>query len=165
MLKKTISFILAGIFLIQTAYTSQHVKQPIINTQNTMFLPSHTGKIIDTYKGDSAKPHLSIIYDVHCNYSVQSSIKNLIGFLKNNYNKKLEVIQIEGSAGFINTGILKNIPNNQVKECLTNTLMMNGYISGAEAYDIFNPRKIKIYGVEDSKVHSINIMQLKKGLP
>lgn len=134
------------------------------NSFDPVFFSGTNWDVSTFYEGDERKPFIFIIQDVHCNEEVQYKIFEIIKFLKKRYNNNFKIIGIEGNCGDIDTSILKDMQDLNLKLQMSKDLMKKGMMTGAEYFDILNPNQIVLYGVEDVEIYNKNLAQIKEGL-
>jgi hypothetical protein len=162
-MKRIISLLILNFFvfnMVSGAYAGEVNNDTQINPKEQLFVPQSIGYIADQYLGNPDKPHIIVIQDLHCHFSTQVSIYKLLRYIKKYYKDQFSYIGVEGSSGFIDTSIISDIPNAMIKKEITINLMKKGLINGVEAYDVLNPKKIKIFGLEDKTLHEKNLKQL-----
>ncbi len=107
------------------------------------------------YKKDT--PLVVVIHDLHNNSKVQQNIEKIIKFISN--NSKINKIIIEGAPNKqISTKLFSSIENKQFIDNITNDLLYDGKISGAESFIIKNDLH-NLYGLENWDVYNKNIEQ------
>ena len=103
--------------------------------------------------GDEVIVH---IQDAHASLSAQYSIAKLLDSLVTNYD--LQFIALEGSAGYIDTSLLKTFPDKKIREDTASFLMREGRMSAGEFFTITSDREdIQLYGIEDDEIYRENI--------
>ncbi|WP_372520683.1 hypothetical protein [Candidatus Ruminimicrobiellum ovillum] len=107
------------------------------------------------YKKDT--PLVVVIHDLHNNSKVQQNIEQIINFISN--NSKINKIIIEGAPNKqISTKLFSSIENKQFINNITNGLLNDGKISGAESFVIKNDLH-NLYGLENWDIYNKNIEQ------
>ncbi|MFC1546293.1 hypothetical protein ACFL4O_01055 [bacterium] len=109
-------------------------------------------KTIETYKGRN-NFKIYLIQNLHCHAETQVKIKEIIKSLKEKHKEDLKAVGVEGSFDRIDTSILSRIRNDEVKEKVVKYFLERGCLNGAELYDIENPGKIELYGIEDKELY------------
>ena len=110
------------------------------------------GKINDSFLINSQKPQVVFIQDLHTSSSVQKNISKIIEEVSNKYS--VDKILVEGMPyQKIDTSFLQNLKQFNI----TDNLLENGLISGAEYYLLNNNKDIEIYGLEDWQQYFNNI--------
>jgi len=92
------------------------------------------------------------IQDAHDSLSAQYSIVDILGTLAKEYD--LSLVALEGSAGYIDTSLLKVFPVSDVREAVADSLMKDGELSAGEFFGIVNEKDIALYGIEDNKLYT-----------
>lgn len=107
------------------------------------------------YKKDT--PLVVVVYDLHNNSKVQQNIEKIINFISR--NSEINKIIIEGAPNKqISTKLFSSIENKQFIDNITNDLLYDGKISGAESFIIKNDLH-NLYGLENWDIYNKNIEQ------
>ncbi len=130
---------------------------PLNNVQDSI-ISSSFGKIIDVNNKNSDTLVINI-QDLHCDYSVQKNIYNIIDELCEKYN--IENIYAEGGIGTADFGILGDI-NPAYKKTILENLLKSGRLTGAEYYTVLNNKQGFLKGVENEKSYKKNIVRLSE---
>jgi ribosomal protein S8 len=126
-------------------------------------LSSNVGQVTDVYRGTDTRK-VYCIQDLHCDEGVQTNIYKILEELKKEHGKRLKFVGLEGTPrGEINTSLLKNIPDKEVKNKVIEYLYSEGYLSGAELYDVKN-NDIKVIGTEDYVLYKRNFLDFYETL-
>ena len=136
--------------------------------KNTLFFnqdnfSGSTWQIDDFYRGDSKKPFICLIQDVHCHEQVQYIIFEILEEMKKNFSSSFKTVGVEGNSGEIDTSILKDMSDSALKEDLSKNLIKRGLMTGAEYFDVFYPGSVRLFGVEDVALYNENLEQIQKG--
>lgn len=92
------------------------------------------------------------IQDLHCHYEVQKNITKIIQTLVENYQLKL--IAVEGASGVIDPGIIKQFPLSSVKMAVSNYLVKQGKLTGADYFAVTTDKKdIVLEGIETQDLY------------
>ncbi|MCK4851515.1 MAG: hypothetical protein KAS86_00220, partial [Candidatus Omnitrophica bacterium] len=103
--------------------------------------------------GDEIVVH---IQDAHASLSAQYSIAGLLDSLVSKYD--LSFVALEGSAGYIDTSILKAFPDKDIRRDTASFLMREGRMSAGEFFEITcDAEDISLYGIEDEKLYRENL--------
>ncbi|KJJ85248.1 Glycine rich [Candidatus Omnitrophus magneticus] len=98
------------------------------------------------------------LQDAHASLSGQYSLAQALDNLVTNYN--LNLIAIEGASGYIDTSILKTIPNKDVRKETADYLMREGKMGGAEFFSITSGKEnVALYGIENEKLYWQNVTE------
>ncbi|MFH1553010.1 MAG: hypothetical protein ABID83_05175 [Candidatus Omnitrophota bacterium] len=154
---KIISMIVTGVFLHQQILwaagdMAQDTTQ--INTYRDIRISDNLARINETHQSGTKETIINI-QDCHSSLSAQYSIVDILKDLMQNYN--LDVIAIEGAAGYIDTSILKSFPDKEIKEKTAAYLMKEGKISAGEFFSATTSEDIALYGVEDNSLYQENL--------
>jgi len=95
------------------------------------------------------------IQDAHDSIPAQYSIVNILDNLNKNY--ELQLISVEGSAGYLDTSILKSFPDKDVREKVAKYLLFQGKLAAAEYYSITTDEPVLLYGIEDKALYKQNV--------
>jgi len=98
------------------------------------------------------------IQDLHCHYQTQQNISNIIKEIDDTYG--IKAICVEGGYGQIDTSWLNDIKDENLKQTLTDKLLEEGELTGAEYYVIKNNKKDILKGLDEEKTHKENIKRL-----
>jgi len=152
---KTISLIVAGVFLCQQvvwaaggADTASVTTGKNINVSNAL---AH----VDTSREGNGGDFIVNIQDCHSSLSTQYSIVNVLKELLKEYD--LNVIAIEGGTGFTDTSVLRSLPEADVRENTAAYLMREGKISAGEFFSVTAEEDVAVYGVEDNDLYAENL--------
>ncbi|MDD5021615.1 MAG: hypothetical protein PHR82_05700, partial [Endomicrobiaceae bacterium] len=168
-LKKVCSVVTALIFLFTVFNINLYasVKTGQDSTDNFLIeninkeqnvIPDQYGKI--TALSDNGSSTVVInIQDLHCDYSVQKNISNIIKEFAAQY--PVQKIYVEGGVGKINTNWSKLIDDSYKDKVLDNLLKV-GRLTGAEFYAITNNNKVPLFGIEDEKVYQENLNRYER---
>jgi anaerobic magnesium-protoporphyrin IX monomethyl ester cyclase len=100
------------------------------------------------------------IQDAHASLSAQESIVSILDSLVTNYD--LSVVAIEGSAGYIDTSLLKTFPDQKARDNMAKGLMAKGLMSAAEFFSITSGKNIALYGIEDRAIYKRNVEEFRR---
>ncbi|MBQ3834368.1 MAG: hypothetical protein II816_02485, partial [Elusimicrobia bacterium] len=125
------------------------------NIQETIVSDKY-GKVI-SYNNSGSDTVVINIQDLHCDYSVQKNIYNIIDELCEKYN--ISNVYVEGGIGTPDFGVFSHL-NPSYKKTVLENLLKSGTLTGAEYYAILNDKKDFLKGVEDEKSYNQNIARL-----
>jgi cytidylate kinase len=144
------------------------------NNLNNLKIPENIGKIKETWSSQEeeterlseqrqSKKNKTIIHiqDSHANYEAQSNIARVLESLQEQYSGNL-LVAIEGAEGQIDPSIIKSYPHKQAKEIVSDLLMKEGLITGAEFYSVFANKPVVLYGVEQEEIYNKNLEAFKQ---
>ncbi|MFC1566916.1 hypothetical protein ACFL4A_03640 [bacterium] len=166
-MKKFIGLCISIIILIESICTGSVPivsVQPIANISQDLTIAQGIGKVVENYAGDTNKPKIFVILDLHCHTEAQENIEKIICMIKRKEKNKKILVGIEGDTGYIDTSLVANISDKKLKETIFKELFDKGLITGAEAYDIKHRNQAILYGIEDVAVYEQNVRELYKGL-
>ncbi len=166
--------IIVSVFLITTSISdfayaisaTPTMQQSLANTDvlknfnfNTNIISYDLGKITSAINCNSDTVVVNI-QDFHCNPSVQKNISDIIASLVKKYN--IKSVYVEGGYGNINTKWLSEIKDENIRKQLTEILLENGSLTGAEYFSATNPSaQVNIYGIEKENVYKENFERLQ----
>jgi len=147
------------------AVSSPAVPHPLINLAS-FSIPSNLGMIVDAYRSGNDKRYVLVLQDLHIHPPVQKKIRDLLDFLlKQPQLQNTNLIGVEGAAGQIPTMAEASCPNPSLKRKVSDFLIDQGELTGAEAYAIEKGRGDLLWGVENDKSYqadrSLYVMTLK----
>lgn len=125
--------------------------------------PSEFGQVVDASASTSSqKPAVIHIQDLHANYGVQSNIAKLL----EHYDRQLGAgnykVAVEGAQGPVVVTELGKISDRSFKEKVSDRLMQEAELTGAEYFAIVHGRTDLLWGVEDERYHRANITLFKE---
>ncbi len=95
------------------------------------------------------------IQDCHSSLSAQYSIVEILKNLMSEYD--VRVVAVEGASGYIDTSLLKTLPDEKLREETADYLMKEGKISAGEFFTATQDEDIALYGVEDNSLYQENL--------
>ena len=125
---------------------------------NGLSIPYSAGTAQEAYANGGEKVVINI-QDAHSSLSAQESIVSLLDHLVANYD--LSMIAVEGSAGYVDTSILKTFPDKNARRKAAEHLMKQGRMSAGEFFTIVTDAPIALYGVENDKLYKENVEAFK----
>ena len=154
---KIVSLLVAGVFLHQQIVWAQGNVTGLDKVNTPTSPPSVSNELaqVDRMHINGSKETVINIQDAHSSLSAQYSIVNILKELAANYD--LSVVAIEGGAGYIDTSILKSLPDEEIKEKTARFLMKEGKISAGEFFSATYEGTIGLYGVEDNDLYQENL--------
>lgn len=167
---KILAFSLAVIFLFQqmTWAGGENVSvlsvTPHVSTDTSDIQIGSSGKQFYISPGIAQVDNINIssngelvinIQDAHSSLSAQYSIASLLESLLENYD--LRVIAIEGGRGYIDTSILKSVPDDGVRRTTAEYLMEEGIISAGEFFSALTSEDVAVYGAEENELYVENL--------
>jgi len=133
---------------------------------NPISIPKDLAVTTETFKaplratnGEGQKTIINI-QDAHSSLSAQESITSILDTLVTKYD--LRLVAIEGTAGYIDTSVLRTMPDNKMKKDLARSLMAEGRMSAGEFFSITSDKKIALYGIEDKALYDQNAEEFRK---
>jgi hypothetical protein len=147
-------------------------------------IPEQFGKVKEVWEPDAeteivreqrlSKNNKTIIHiqDSHANYQAQMNVAKILECLSSrqssdishkvsDFNRQPKIfIAVEGAKGKVDTSILNNIENENVRYMLSDYLMKNGLMDGAEFYQTMQKKENRdnflIWGIEDKDIYLKN---------
>lgn len=126
-------------------------------------IPEKTGTM-EVTSSNSNSPQVILIKDAHCVYEAQKNISEILEVLIRDY--KMDLVCLEGAVD-----TLENLPkfqsyriNDKTKEKVTDGLMKQGYLSGAEALAIREGKGLPVtmWGVEEEELYLSNLYEFRQ---
>lgn len=99
------------------------------------------------------------IQDAHSSLGAQESIASILEKLVGEYD--LKMVAIEGSAGYIDTSLLRTFPDQTLRRDTADALVRAGRMSGAEFFAVTSSRPVALYGVEDEPLYRQNLEEFR----
>ncbi|MCL2390289.1 MAG: hypothetical protein FWC88_02560 [Endomicrobia bacterium] len=151
-----ISFVLLTSSLPEEVFSSQIINfAPSVHNNASMpLIPQDMGNIMyDFYFGGDNT--IINIQDLHADYATQKNIADIIDYLNDNY--EIGSVYFEGAYGAVNMDWLKEETDSALRKAISQRLLRDGKISGAEYFLINNTNSgIKFKGIEDKAVYLEN---------
>lgn len=116
-------------------------------------LPHKYGKLKAVKINNPDSPFVVHIKDYHCQYDLQKNIHNILYYTISSYSNDIPVC-IEGAAGNIDTALLASIPDDSVRNYVSDYLMKTGKLSGAEYYSITSNPLVPFAGAEEPDMYN-----------
>lgn len=127
---------------------AEKLKSP---AQREYALPDNIGTVMSADMRAGA-PTLILIQDLHCNYEVQTHIRQILGSLKARH-PELDLIAVEGATGIVPSRELAALPDSDAKRAVTAYFMREGKITGADAFVICDQPQVELFGAEDPDLY------------
>ncbi|MDR1196638.1 MAG: hypothetical protein LBL00_09230, partial [Endomicrobium sp.] len=158
---KTLSLCLSVILIFTASaqnFAAFPFKNPAVVQSNVNPLNDHAvfanyAKVTD-FANYGGKNLILNIQDFHLNPEVQKNINSIIDILVKKYG--IKNVFAEGGHGRVNTDWLSAIKDKNIIEEFLN----EGLITASEYYAAFNGKEDFILGLEDEKIHDINVKRL-----
>ena len=128
---------------------------------DTFSFPKNLGKIKDKYNAQSNKLIIHI-QDAHCNYAAQYKISDIISYFNEKYD--IKSINLEGGKGKYDLSIFTDIQDEKIRKKVTEYFVKEGIVSGSELFAANNPEKVKLWGIENTKLYLDNLNVYKEML-
>ncbi|MFH1593185.1 MAG: hypothetical protein ABID09_00635 [Candidatus Omnitrophota bacterium] len=169
---KCVSIILAVVFLHQQTGWAQNGRpvwaeaRPLEITQQDILTKSRIEIPYDIAKTQSVKMNggsevIVHIQDAHSSLSAQYSIAKLLDSLVTGYD--LSFIALEGSAGDIDTSVLRTFPDKKIRKDTASFLMREGRMSAGEFFAITcETEDVSLYGIENEELYLKNLESFRK---
>lgn len=127
-------------------------------TKNDLIIPFNLGKITNSVDYSTEKVIVHI-QDLHAHPQAQENIASILALLDKEYG--IGSVYLEGAPqGNLDTKWLAGIADKKVKDALTNIMMSDGELSGAEYYSVLSGRTDILKGVENVGVYADNFLRL-----
>ncbi len=150
----------------QTKLTDIAAHDLILDTMlpnvNDLQIPENMGKIQERYPGNHGKLIVHI-QDSHAHYQAQQNCARILEWLAaNSLNGGRKLLAVEGAAGPLTTKMFRNIPEEKIKQAVSDYFLKHAYINGAEYFTIFSQANVLLYGVEDEKLYRQNLAAFRQ---
>ncbi len=130
-------------------------------TPSEIYLPQDHASIEGSHEGNTGKLVICI-QDAHANEIAQQNIAKIVQELHKFYS--FEMVGVEGSSGFVDTSLFEYFPGTKAKEFLSEFLLRQGKITGAELASIRESGPLVLFGIEDPKLYLANYDSLVDSL-
>ncbi len=102
------------------------------------------------------------IQDLHCNYEVQ---KNIAATLKHLIKTQgLHLVAIEGASGPVNPSLLRNFPLKRIRNVVSDYLVKEGRLSGADYVAVTSQAPVKLEGIESQALYEESLKTVRQFL-
>ncbi|MCP5463088.1 MAG: hypothetical protein H7A34_08005 [bacterium] len=124
-------------------------------------VPPALGTVAEEYRSLESDKFVIYIQDVHCNYSVQNTISEILAFLRMSYPDFF--IGIEGASGTLNPAVYRSLPDTAVREKVCREFMKKGFLTGVEKYAIADDSATGVFlaGLEHFPLFIENLRQFR----
>ncbi len=165
-IKKAMAMLMGLLFLLpslQWAFEGslygQGLNQPLGLTYQAKLLtvPGRYATVVQVHQG-GAKTVVAI-QDLHCNYEVQRNISGVIDDLVKNHG--LQLIMEEGATGTVDTGIIRDFPDQTITSAVSDYFMRQGRLTGADVFASTSGRPVYLKGLEDQRLYDQSLEALK----
>ncbi|MFH1877371.1 MAG: HEAT repeat domain-containing protein, partial [Candidatus Omnitrophota bacterium] len=172
LLIKTISLLVASVFLFQQIVWAQGDMPEIVSgpesTQNVKGINdlfnnkvlSNKAVINEIYdpKAEEIPRDKEVVINIQDNHASLTAQYSIVGLLKELLQEyEINMIAIEGGAGYIDTSILKSFPDKKIREKTADFLMKQGKLSAGEFFTATTDNDIALYGVENNDLYQKNL--------
>ncbi|MBI4431018.1 MAG: hypothetical protein HY587_04840, partial [Candidatus Omnitrophica bacterium] len=123
------------------------------NLLKELYIPDKIGRIQTLYQG-SGEQVVVHIQDAHASADAQRNIAWILENLHKNY--KLNLVNVEGDEGDIDTAMLAAFPHQGAKDILFNHLLQKGQITGPEFLAVTQRIPILIHGIDNLELYEKN---------
>ena len=158
---KIVSLTVTGIFLWQqivwAAGDMSTPPRPLVQPQRIgadIRLPAHLAQTESTHM-NGGKDVIINIQDCHSSLSAQYSIVEVLNSLLGDYD--LDLIAVEGGSGYIDTSLLRSLPNEDLRKKTADYLMKEGKMSAGEFFAATTEGEVALYGVEENDLYQRNL--------
>ena len=135
---------------------------------STFTLPEYLGTIKDSWAPPERSTHDAVrstiihIQDAHCNYFAQHKIAEIVEYLNKVYG--INTINLEGGAKGYDLSIFTNIADKDKRAKAAGHFVKEGLVNGSEYFAINNPDKVRLWGIEDTKLYIDNLNAYRNSL-
>ncbi|RJP58958.1 MAG: HD domain-containing protein [Candidatus Auribacter fodinae] len=102
---------------------------------------------------EPAKPHITLIGDYHCHYTTQKEISGIIRQVSSEHPVP---VLIEGAYGNVDLSFLSQYPDRHAVINVSDFLLRQGIISGAEYCSVVSSTPHTIHGIDDRKYYLLS---------
>jgi hypothetical protein len=124
--------------------------------------PDHLGEIKESWDAPlaalppGAAPRKIIhIQDAHCNYDCQKRVAEIISYMAKEHG--VTAVNLEGGRGEYDISVFDNVMDPAARIRVSDHLMREGYLSGAEYLSVNSPGELELWGVEDVGLYLKNL--------
>ena len=110
-------------------------------------------------KIDQGRELIVHVRDSHARLSAQYAIADILDDFSKNHG--LELVALEGAAGFLDTSLLAQFPVRETRKSVAEYLLRENKISAPEYYSILFQSKTPLYGAEDENLYRQNLEVFK----
>jgi hypothetical protein len=156
LVRKTIALILGMSFLLPSILwafepaTFKTGQQLFTFSRQTIEIPKTFATVLKTFRGNDQL--IIHIQDLHCNYEVQSNIRNLIQHLAQ--AGQVPMVAVEGASLPVNTTPIRSFPLAASREDVADYFVRQGKLSGAEWYAALAEHPVFLEGVESPELYA-----------
>lgn len=124
-------------------------------------IPADKGAVTARWTAGGKSPLIVHIRDVHCNYSIQNNIADILEILVANYG--IGMVAVEAASGDVDTSMFAVFPDSSAKENVCDKFMKNGVLTGAEKLSICKSNELPffIWGVENPDSYRANLKSFR----
>ena len=117
-------------------------------------LPGKYGKVDEIHFEATDSPWIIYIKDYHCQYEVQKRINDILYYLNDSITTSSMPVCIEGAAGEVDTSLFAAIPDEKIKNDVSDYFVKKGKLSGAEWFSIVHGDSGSLIGVDDVDLYN-----------
>lgn len=129
---------------------------------DTFTIPPDMGYVQDATRVTGSTKTIIHIQDAHCNYAAQKSIANILRYLTNEYG--IYEVNCEGGEGGYDLSVFTDIEKTDIREKTSDFFVREGVVNAAEYFAVNNPRKVKLWGIEDADLYIKNLKVYRDSL-
>ncbi|OGW99778.1 MAG: hypothetical protein A3I73_06420 [Omnitrophica bacterium RIFCSPLOWO2_02_FULL_45_16] len=122
---------------------------------DTFTLPQELGFIQEYAKLPNSNKTVIHIQDAHCNYPAQKSIREILNYITTEYG--IDAVNCEGGKGSYDLTVFTDIGDKEIREKTSDFFVREGVLSAAEYFAVNNPKKVRLWGVEDADLYIKNL--------
>ena len=123
-------------------------------------VPYSSGKMDQVYSNGGDKVVINI-QDAHASLSAQYSVVELLDTLVADYD--LNLIAVEGAKGYLDTSVLRSLPDSSVREKAADYFLREGRMNACEFFDITRDNEnVALYGIETDELYRENLEGFRK---
>jgi len=141
---------------------SNRYGSPFYYDSDNISIPKHLGTVKDTWTAPDNAKTIIHIQDAHANSHAQYAIVDIIDYLNREYG--IKTINLEGGKGDYDLSLFTDIQNITAREKIADYFIKEGVVSAAEYYAINNPKKVTLWGIEDTELYVKNLSVYRDSL-
>ncbi len=155
----TACFLYSSVFssIVQAAVDNTHTIKEFKRILDDSVIPQSAGRVTE-YSAGSDDAVVINIQDLHCNAEVQRNIAKVIAAVDEQY--PLKKIYIEGASGSVDTAWLTGIKDKDFQKEMTENLVNQGRLTGAEYFSVLTRKPNILAGIEDYRLYKENFVRL-----
>ncbi len=148
---------LAGVWTVQSGLA----EGKNIPEASQIYISPRNGTLEKIHQGTG--PLVICIQDAHADSLAQKNIADIIHTLHRNYS--IDLVGVEGSSGMVDTSLFSTFPAKKARDLVSQYLLSEGRLTGAELAGIDSERPLQLLGIEDPSLYLANYDSLLASEP